>query len=369
MEISVAGSSKQSNSVKLEGIPSTMSSQNKCFICSANVRTRVRRRTILEVWIAKGILVPENNRCCTDHLDGEVLKQEALNQIEIAQNHSNVTPQHISKLFKLFRDASMKKELPIDFSDPRRYTDLEYKLLLGVKREDFEILLGHCEGMRKSTNRTVRNSLAIFLMKLRLNVSQKVLAFLFGIRSQSIVSKTIFAVMKCLHARFVPLYHGFSHLTREQIKENHMRKFYSSVLGLDESAIIMILDGTYLYTQKASDFKLQRQTYSMQKKRNLFKPMMTVLPSGYILEASGLFFGDSQNNDANILKKMMEMQNSILSILEKKDCLILDRGFRDVIEDMNKKDITTYMPQLLVKGQSQFTTTEANKSRQVMIMH
>ena len=65
----------------------------------------------------------------------------------------------------------------------------------------------------------------------------------------------------------------------------------------------------------------------------------------------------------------MEMQNSIMSVLEKKDCLILDRGFRDVIEDMNKKDIATYMPQLLVKGQSQFTTSEANKSRQVMTIY
>ncbi|OXA46743.1 hypothetical protein Fcan01_18240 [Folsomia candida] len=66
---------------------------------------------------------------------------------------------------------------------------------------------------------------------------------------------------------------------------------------------------------------------------------MSVCPDGYIIEPTGLFYGDNGNNDANILRKMMEEQDSIMSLLEEDD-----------------------------KNQVQFTTTEANKSRLVTML-
>ena len=57
--------------------------------------------------------------------------------------------------------------------------------------------------------------------------------------------------------------------------------------------------------------------------------------------------------------------DSILNVLQERDVLVLDRGFRDVIDDVESRGVATFMPQCLAKGQKQFNTLEANKSRQV----
>lgn len=80
--------------------------------------------------------------------------------------------------------------------------------------------------------------------------------------------------------------------------------------------------------------------------------MMVVCPDGYIVEATGLFYGDCGNNDANVLKKMLTERNSIMVILEDGDVLILDRGFRDAIEEAESQGLSAYMPELLKKRPS-----------------
>jgi len=47
------------------------------------------------------------------------------------------------------------------------------------------------------------------------------------------------------------------------------------------------------------------------------------------------------------------------------DTLVLDRGFRDSIENLHSLQYKTFMPNLLAKGQQQFTAAEANESRRV----
>jgi hypothetical protein len=97
--------------------------------------------------------------------------------------------------------------------------------------------------------------------------------------------------------------------------------------------------------------------------------MMVVSTSGYILEGEGLYAADGKNNDSAILKKMMESEDpSILGFLDFGDVLALDRGFRDVVEEVEDHALHTHMPNLLSKKQKQFSTVEANESRQVTMM-
>ncbi|OXA46688.1 hypothetical protein Fcan01_18211 [Folsomia candida] len=333
--------------VEMPGIPSASSNENRCLICKTSVRTRIKRRAIIEVFLRRGILIPENNRCCKDHLEDEILKPEDMDAIEVEKPYSTLTGKQVAKWLTTLRKLATEKKLPIDFSKNSSLTNSDYEMLLGVSMASFEILLKHCEGpLRNSPNRTIRSALAMFLMKLRLNISQRVLAFLFGIKNQSTVSESISAVLDALMSTFVPLHSGYNHITREDLHEKHMRRFYTEILGVPPESLILILDGTYIFTQKASDFKLQRRSYSSHKKRNLFKPMMVVCPDGYIVEATGLFYGDCGNNDANILKKMLEEHESIMVILEDGDVLILDRGFRDAIEEAESQGLSVLVTML-----------------------
>jgi hypothetical protein len=185
----------------------------------------------------------------------------------------------------------------IDFSIKTSFKSEDFELLLGVSKSEFLLLFEICRPhLHKSKNRCPENALALLLMKLRMDVSQKVLAFLFGIKSQESVSHTISHVAEILNTHYVPYHLGFQHLSREEAKA-HDSNFFHSILQTPPETLHLTMDATYLYIQKSSNHELQRKTYSMHKHRNLLKPMLTTLADGYILSSTGLWYTDGANND------------------------------------------------------------------------
>ena len=62
----------------------------------------------------------------------------------------------------------------------------------------------------------------------------------------------------------------------------------------------------------------------------------------------------------------MKTDFHLVNLLKEGDVMILDRGFRDaVIELENGYKLKVMMPNFLEKGQKQFTTNQANESRLV----
>src|SRR6185295_18106279 len=123
----------------------------------------------------------------------------------------------------------------------------------------------------------------------------------------------------------------YNHKTHEELLANYSIPSYNKLLNVPEE-LIMIMDGTYIYTQKPSDFASQKLLYSAHKHRNLVKEMMVVMPTGYIVNAEGPFGADGHNNDAKILMKMVEKPRpSLLDLYEAGNVAVLDRGFRDVV--------------------------------------
>lgn len=203
----------------------------------------------------------------------------------------------------------------------------------------------------------------MFLMLLRNNTKQEVLAFNFS-TTQQVVSKTIDSVSAALEDYFVPHYLGYHHITREKALEEHSIKLTSNVLGQSDSRLYLVADCTYNYIEKPADFDLQRKTFSPHKKRNLLKPLYVVLPDGYILEAAGPYFCDPKNNDAANIRHHYR-NSDILLFLEEDDCFIFDRGFRDVVQETIANGQSVVMPSLLQGKRTQFTCEEANESRKV----
>jgi hypothetical protein len=121
------------------------------------------------------------------------------------------------------------------------------------------------------------------------------LGSLFGIKNQSRISETITSVATVLEKNFVNMYLGLNHLSRENALQHHSRNMYYCLFEEENTdANFLVLDGTYVYVEKSRDFEIQRLTYSAQKKRNLIKPFMIVLPSGYILDAP-IFFANGES--------------------------------------------------------------------------
>lgn len=81
-----------------------------------------------------------------------------------------------------------------------------------------------------------------------------------------------------------------------------------------------------------------------------------------------MFYADSENNDANILKAMLKDSEGLQKILMKGDQLVLDRGFRDAADMVRSKGFNVSMPSFLSPKSKQFTTKEANETRRVTMV-
>ena len=145
---------------------------------------------------------------------------------------------------------------------------------------------------------------------------------------------------------FVPKYLGFDHVGRQKVIDNHTRPLANILLGdNDPNKCIIILDGTYCYIQKSTNNLLQRRTYSLHKGKPLIKPMMIVSSTGYIMSVMGPFLGDERNNDAEITKNMIyNNKQGFTDWLHTGDLVIVDRGFRDCIPDLEKFGYKTKIP-------------------------
>jgi hypothetical protein len=222
-----------------------------------------------------------------------------------------------------------------------------------------------------------------------MNLSQPVLAIMFGMEQGMAVSDCINAVSRALELHFVPNFLGFRHMTREEAITTHGRQMFKTLFETDDDTLFVTFDGTYLYTDKPGDFDDQKHTWSEQKKRNLVKPMMVVLESGYVIDAPGPFFGkiyisltfyihntyvnniyfvhykytgNGANNDATILESMLVEGNDLWTFLNpEKDHVILDRGFRDIVRDLKRRKLHVHMPELKPTSQDHFSTMQANR--------
>lgn len=163
---------------------------------------------------------------------------------------------------------------------------------------------------------------------------------------------------------FVPQNLGFQHISRENVIQHHTRPLAESLFGGTGSQALLVLDGTYIYIQKSSNFTFQRKSYSLHKGRPLVKPMVIVSTSGYYISVIGPYL--ARNNDSAILQHIMKSnREDVLKWVEEDDIFIIDRGFRDSVAYLEELGIQAIMPAFMKKGEKQMSTQDANTSRLV----
>lgn len=100
---------------------------------------------------------------------------------------------------------------------------------------------------------------------------------------------------------------------------------------------------------------------TFSRHRHLIKFMSLVLPNGYILDTIGPFVGTM--NDASIAKAITNTCSDLMQWCQEGDTMIVDRGFRDVIDVFVELGFEPKMPSFLTKGKRQHDAQEANRSR------
>ena len=86
--------------------------------------------------------------------------------------------------------------------------------------------------------------------------------------------------------------------------------------------------------------------------------MIASTTSGYILDVIGPFLCNGVNNDANItIDVLSKNQQDLDNLFRPDDLFVIDRGFRDSINDLESKGYSYRMPCFLGK-RKQHTTSE-----------
>lgn len=232
----------------------------------------------------------------------------------------------------------------------KTYTGLETIQFQQIANAVMPSLLSSFKSVDKS-----EKALYIFLMKLRTGHTYAQIAPLFNL-SPWTISSWIRIVRNVVHSKFVPLH--LHRKRREDLLRNTSplsRKLY----GVDQDSVVVTWDATYVNTIKSSNYAFQKQTYSVQKGRNLVKFMLCVSTNGFIAAAYGPF--EATKNDASILDEIMSDEESIFSILHSDDVIVVDRGFRDSIDALNRRGFIIKIP----KGTraNQLSRIDANESR------
>ncbi|CAF0935192.1 unnamed protein product [Didymodactylos carnosus] len=226
-----------------------------CCVCRASIggeAMTVSSEDCYLLLLKKNVFIPEGARCCSDHVTNRRFKSEAMDKIapySIQMKKLNAVDVQLllSKWQMLYKN---KKRF--DFDNSQSMSDDEYRALTSLSKSQFDDRIRRLSQskMRNSSNRSIRTAIAILVCKLRLGLSNQILAILFELPDKKTVSRILESARSALMAEFVLYNLGFSHISRREIIDQHTTNIAKQLMcGNDNDTAVVVIDSTYVYIQ------------------------------------------------------------------------------------------------------------------------
>jgi hypothetical protein len=218
------------------------------------------------LFFTRNIWIPEGARCCSQHLIDHQLASEAINEIKpFAIRREELNSSDVQLLLNKSQKLFENKNRRFNFDDPRNLTDDEHRLLTSLSKDDFNeiIQIVSSSSIRNSCNRSIRTAIGIYLSKLHLGLSNRLLACMFELPDKRTVSRIIDSARQAILKSFVPFNLGFSHITRQDVINHHTTTIARELMcGGASNTAILVIDGTYIYIQVRTNLSIQNVTFS-----------------------------------------------------------------------------------------------------------
>lgn len=173
-------------------------------------------------------------------------------------------------------------------------------------------------------------------------------------------------VLAALAENFVPLHFGLNHMSRADLIANHQSVAAVKLFASNNpDCLVTIVDGTYIRIGRSNDYTVLQKSFCVHKGQHIFKPMLLVTTTGYIIDIIGPYFANGRNNDARILNHAVKTREDLKSFFQENDVILADRGFRDSNTMLSELGVELQMPSFLSRGEKQVKTAEVNRSRKV----
>ena len=213
----------------------------------------------------------------------------------------------------------------------------------------FELLTSGLEPNRGVL--TAFQEICMVMIKLRLNLEEKDLAYRFGI-SQPSVSRIFRKWIAIMAERLRPLIYWPDRAELRETMPIAFRKFFPKY--------VCILDCTEVFIERPSDLKARAQTWSNYKQHNTVKILIAVTPQGSISFVSKAWGGRASD-------KYITEQSGILDKLLPGDLVLADRGF--TIQDSVGFYCAEVKTPPFTKGKKQLSRHEVDWSRGISHVH
>lgn len=164
--------------------------EKKCCLCgNTKGRSAIPHSARMQAWGSKRLRIPKNNRCCSLHLKNGQLTNEALELLQPSHDCAVMDEKEARTWTHILTGLAYKNAPLVDFRADSELTDDDYLTLTGFLRENFDTIMSYCGSLNNSSARSKRNAVAMLLLQLRLNLSQKTLCFLFVVKTIILLAK------------------------------------------------------------------------------------------------------------------------------------------------------------------------------------
>ena len=310
-------------------LQAAFASHKYCFICKKNRKLhQINRESIILAYEKFGIVIKENSRCCSEHLDNN-------GQIKIDVFLAIPTKCFDKDIIKfvdlcLANNEKIQNELTDSsgifdkFKDMSSLDEILCLKITGWTKLQFDQFSKYITNVRDTVGRTKEQLIAIYRFWLAKGIDQCSITMFKSNTSQQQISHYLAQIRTAISIEFVPLFLGankgmdffLTHNT-ESVKVLH---------NFSDDILAVIADGTYTRIEKSASNDFQYLSYSMQKTCNLVKPFLMCCADGYFIDCFGPF--QANMNDAQILRHILKTDEDLKKLFEQKDkiAFFLDRG-------------------------------------------
>lgn len=345
--------SSHAKKIRLSNVRRAIRNWRKCLACEENRNLhRPSKKMRLFFCKSQNVYIQDNDRVCNYHSQTQNWHQIRLKTTSI------FSAKIVDEMVKFLIKQPQLENLDVNF---------DAHIDIGLTNTEFKQViyeLGLPENPNKSQKKIIM-AVKLYIQRLRHGFTFAEMARQHNINKRTI-GENIRIGRYILLNRFVPNHLGHETRTRQWLIDHTTDFARLLYCGNSHTKCVFVCDGTYIYTCGSSNYAHQRQIYSGQKRRHLFKIMKIVSVDGTIIDVFGPY--PATKNDSEILKEVFE-QTSIENMFNAGDIMLVDRGFRDCTDFLQNKGLDVKIPEFIQKGQNgQLTTLQANKSRQVTKM-
>lgn len=334
---------------------------NAClfFGCRRRTRRRLSDATKNRLLMESNYYVPDAARVCEFHLQSN--RWEELLDAPNLTHYFN--SEQIADIINTVKQVAESRKR-YDFENLENMNDDELYYWTGRTKQDISAILNETPSLTEC--REPKTALAIMLAKLTTGEPNERLALIFHI-SRRKLERLMKSAREAMINEYVPRHLGWDHIARETLLQRNLSVPNALFENPENNKLITVIDGSYVYIYKSSNFGFQIDTYSPHKYQNLLKVFMVVCSDGYIIDVTGPH--GAKKSDASISLDILNNEEHPFHVFfNQGDIFILDRGFRDAMDELEAFGYEAHMPASVAVGETQLTTSQANESRMLTMV-